>query len=370
MADKTRWIGTLWGTNHGTLIAEFTREGDGAEGDIQLFEPGIGQTGIHFTGAWNNTDKITGKLDRFTGNHVTPLTLPQSGEMDCQYDSGQEIIVGEWKTDIGTNGKFVLAKSESPQISSLLGVQQLQPSQPQAQPSQPPVVQVLPPQVPPPFVTKTKVLSSYRLDQDALRKLAELVKSGTNVAIPVINAALDGREFIHIGVDSLIADPSVPAIVYDIRVVANEPVLRQGNNTVMVTLKKNEPNTLFVSGYDRVWVEGKAAQLEHFLEHHESKAANILRRYGTNLNSIIFLLMLAFLPSVPLLRDRLKVIASVFVLLFLLLYSWRGAANTKVFLREPQIAWYQKNAGWLLVLLEVALAAWIAYLTQKYLHHP
>src|SRR5437879_5363459 len=240
MADKSSWIGTVWGTNRGTLIAEFTREGDGVEGDIQLFEPGVGQTGIHFTGTWNKADKITGKLNRFTGNHVTPLVLTQSGEMDSQYDSGQGIIVGEWKTDLGTNGKFVLAKSESPQISAALGVQQSQPSQPrQAQPSQPPVVQVLPPQVPPAFITKTKVLSSYRLDVDALRRLAELVKSGTNVAIPVINAALDGREFIHIGVDSLLADASVPAIVYDIRVVSNEPVLGQGNNTVMVTLKKN-----------------------------------------------------------------------------------------------------------------------------------
>src|SRR5260370_13330875 len=159
--------------------------------------------------------------------------------------------------------------------------------------------------------------------------------------------------------------PVCQAFGYDNRVVANEPVLRHGNNTVMVTLKKNEPNTLFVSGYDRVWVEGKAAQIEHFLEHHESKAAHILRQYGANLNGIIFLLMLAFLPSVPLLVDRLKVIGSVFVLLFLLLYSWRGAANTKVFLREPQVVWYQKNAGWLLVLLEVALAGWIAYLIQK-----
>src|SRR5260370_28822215 len=206
MAEKTKWIGTVWGTNRGTLIAEFTREGDGVEGEIQLFEPGIGQTGIHFAGTWNSADKITGKVDRFTGNHVTPLVLPQSGEMESQYDSGQGIIVGEWKTDLGTNGKFVLAKSESPQISAApAGVQQYQPSQP-------PVLQFLPPQAPPAFETQTKVLSSYRLTVDALRRLAELVKSGTNVAIPVINAALDGREFIHIGVDSLLADASVPAI--------------------------------------------------------------------------------------------------------------------------------------------------------------
>jgi len=186
--------------------------------------------------------------------------------------------------------------------------------------------------------------------------------------IPVINAALAGREFIHIGVDSLLADHSVPAVIYDVRVAANEPAVHAGNNTVVITLKRHEPNTLYVSGYDRVWVEGKAAQIENFLRHHESKATHILRRYGSHLNSIIFLAMLAFLPSIPSVRNRLEVVVYVFILLTTLLYSWRLAANTKVFLREPKFAWYQKNAGWLLVLLEVALSAWIGYLVEKYLH--
>ena len=70
--------------------------------------------------------------------------------------------------------------------------------------------------------------------------------------------------------------------------------------------------------------------------------------------------MLAFLPSVPSIRQRLEVVVWVFVLLMVLMYSWKLFANTVVYLRVPKLAWYQKQSGVLLVFLEVGLSAWIA----------
>ena len=68
-----------------------------------------------------------------------------------------------------------------------------------------------------------------------------------------------------------------------------------------------------------------------------------------------------------LLRHRGIVVAFVFALLLMLMYSWRLAANTKIFLREAKSAWYEKNAGWLLVLLEVGLGVWVGYLIQRFM---
>jgi hypothetical protein len=51
----------------------------------------------------------------------------------------------------------------------------------------------------------------------------------------------------------------------------------------------------------------------------------------------------------------------------LLMYSWRLATNTKVFLREAKFTWYEKNGGWLLVLLEVGLSAWVGYLIHRFI---
>ena len=54
----------------------------------------------------------------------------------------------------------------------------------------------------------------------------------------------EGREFIHIGMDSLLADHSLPDVIYEVRVAANEPAVQSGNSTVVVTLKRNDPNIL------------------------------------------------------------------------------------------------------------------------------
>jgi hypothetical protein len=76
--------------------------------------------------------------------------------------------------------------------------------------------------------------------------------------------------------------------------------------------------------------------------------------------------MLGILPSIPSLSNRLKVVGTVAIFLTVLFYGWRLAANTKIFLRKPEIPWYSKSAGLLLVLLEVILAGFGAYLIQKY----
>ncbi len=202
-----------------------------------------------------------------------------------------------------------------------------------------------------------------------MRRLVDLMKRGTNVGMPAINASHRGSEHIHIGMDNLLADPSVPAVVYNLIISASEPIVKAGTNTVVLNLKKGDANTLFVSGYDRIWVEGKAAEVKEFLDEHQTKATYILRNYGQTLNLLVFLAMLALLPSIPSLRHRGIVVVFVFALLLLLMYSWRLAANTKVFLREAKSVWYEKNAGWLLVLLEVGLTAWVAYLIQRFMAH-
>jgi hypothetical protein len=361
MADQTNWTGSVWGaTTKGTVAAEIMRQGNRIEGKILLFEPGLGQLQALLSGEWSDSNKITATLHQFTGNYSVPVILPQTGSMDGTFEPTESVIAGEWRTDAQTGGKILLVKIEVQQA--------MQPNVVAGSPATS-VTQATPATSAsiPALITKTVVLGSYRLDDQSVRRLADLVKSGTNVALPAINASYRGTEHIHIGVDNLLADPSVPNVVYDLVVAASEPATNTGTSTVTLNLKKNDRNTLFISGYNQLWVEGKSAQIQDFLREHESKGAHILRSYGSNLNFMIFLVMLAFLPSISSLRHRLIVVAFVFGLLLLLMYSWRLAANTKVFLREDKAAWYQKNAGWLLVVLEVGLAAFVGYLIQRFM---
>lgn len=358
MPETLNFNGSVWGHNtRGTLLVEILRDGHHIEGRFTLFEPGLGQLNALLVGQWSDQNRLTATLNHFTGAYSVPVGLPQTGSMEGTFDPNENVVNGTWSTDTPSAGKFLMMKIESPQ--------QVAPPQ-QQQPQT--ATQNLQTNAPiPPLITKTVVLGSYRLDEQAVRRLVDLIQRGTKVGTPAINASHKGSEHIHIGVDNLLADPSVPAIIYNMIVAANEPMTNVGTNTVVLNLKKGEANTLYVSGYDRIWVEGKAAEVREFLEEHESKATYILRNYGQTLNSVIFLAMLALLPSIAVLRHRLIIVAFVFALLMLLMYSWRLAANTKVFLREAKFAWYEKNAGWLLVVFEVGLTAWVVYLFRRFM---
>jgi hypothetical protein len=366
MPDTINFNGSVWGaTTKGTVFVEMLRQGNHIEGRLCVMEPGLGQLNALLVGEWSGENRITARLNQFTGAYSVPVTLPQTGRMEGAFDPTEGVVNGTWSTDAQTAGKFLLVKIESQQQ---IGQQPAAP--PTGGPS--PTVAVTAPNtqaspVIPPLISKTVVLGSYRLDEQDVRRLVDLIKRGTNVGAPAINASHKGSEHIHIGVDNLLADPSVPAVIYNLIVSANEPIVKAGTNTVALNLKKGDANTLFVSGYDRIWVEGKAAEVKEFLEEHQSKATYVLRNYGQILNSVIFLTMLALLPSIPSVRHRVVVVAFVFALLLLLMYSWRLAANTKIFLREAKSAWYERNAGWLLVLLEVGLGAWVGYLIQRFI---
>jgi hypothetical protein len=215
-------------------------------------------------------------------------------------------------------------------------------------------------------VTKTITLGSYRLDGQDLKRLAEIVRSGTRVAQPILNATERGRSFIHVGFDSLINDPHTPAIICDLVISVNEQYGQLGFHAVNLTFKKDQENTLFVSDHDPTWVEGKTAEIIEALRQNESRMVRFLRRYGSAVNSAIFLILLGLLPSIASLGRRLEVVFFTFGLLFALLYSWRMAVNTKIFLREQKLTFFQKHSNVWPSLLSVFLSGVIAYLIAKY----
>jgi hypothetical protein len=219
-----------------------------------------------------------------------------------------------------------------------------------------------------PLLTTTLSLGAVRLDRSDLANLVEVIKNGMSIENPAINLSHHGRESIHLGMQSLEKEPSLPAIVETVIINASEPTYRSGDRTVVVRLIKDGPNTIFVSGHDAVWVEGKARQVEYFLSNHKSKLAGFWRKYGNNANSILFLLLLGLLPSIPSLRDRLVVTIAAFILLLVFRLSWTNISHTRIYLEERLVPFHLKYSDWILTPLAVVLSGVIALLIARYIH--
>lgn len=347
------WTGTSWGAYNGSLTLDLKDENHDVTGEVTLTEAGVGQTRARLSGDLSAEGHFRATLESFASTiSGQEIQLPRTGRIEAQYHSDGEFIDGIWDTDLGTSGNFALIRTPSQVTNGLPG-----PSPPNTQGTQ---------RIPL-LHNRTDTLGAYRLDRDDLIGLAEVMRSGTKILSPAVNITSEGRGLIHVGVENVLGDRTLPAVIYEMFLSVNEPLIHVGNKIVTLTFKKNGPNTLFVGDYDRTWVEGKASEIIQFLKARESRAAKFLGKYGPLINSAIFLVLLGILPSIRSLLNRFEILAASFALLFLLLYSWRLAVSFKAYFREGKLPWYRKYENVWLTLTSVLLTALITYLIARYI---
>ena len=104
-----KWVGTIHGTNNGSVFAEFIIDGGRLIGSAQINDPMLGVGVYSVTGAHEANERIRLVLTPDQRTHleghgiVTVLARrPSSGK-----------IVGEWRSTIGTAGTLAVAKLDS-----------------------------------------------------------------------------------------------------------------------------------------------------------------------------------------------------------------------------------------------------------------
>jgi len=104
-----KWVGTIHGTNNGSVFAEFIIDGGRLIGSAQINDPMLGVGVYSVTGAHEAKERIRLVLTPDQRTHleghgiVTVLARrPSSGK-----------IVGEWRSTIGTAGSLAVAKLDS-----------------------------------------------------------------------------------------------------------------------------------------------------------------------------------------------------------------------------------------------------------------
>jgi hypothetical protein len=104
-----KWVGTIQGTNNGSVFAEFFIDDGHLIGSAHINDPMLGVGVYAVTGAYEAKERIRLELTPDKQTHleghgiVTVLArMPSSGQ-----------IVGEWRSTIGTAGTLAVAKLDS-----------------------------------------------------------------------------------------------------------------------------------------------------------------------------------------------------------------------------------------------------------------
>ncbi len=315
---RGNWQGYFVGTNRGIVWLQLQQQGSLLTGSGNFSDFDLGQTTFELRGELLH-NRISATLMNLRGGSGT---LPNSIQLSCEILDYGPGISGTWESDIGTRGAIVF--SRVPESVK---------------------------DIPPALYSKPVELRSYKLDGQSFAGLLDIVLRGM-FSKPIFRITESGTSHIKRGVDELIRSwQSWPKeTINDINIFVSDTVASQSAREILIELKKNDPNRLTVTSPDVVWVDGKIVQIQSFLKRHEVRLNYYYRRYGLFLNSIIFLSMLVWFPSIQDIRSRLYVVIFVVASLTILSFVYkRLLPNTQIFVREKKPSFIRRNRDHILV---------------------
>jgi hypothetical protein len=129
--------------------------------------------------------------------------------------------------------------------------------------------------------------------------------------------------------------------------------------TVAIELRAHGSNANFirVQGIQEAWVIGKAESLAAFLKNYEISLITAYKKFGLNINLLIFMALLILTPSINYVWQRALFVVIIFLILQALLWIHsRYIPNAFICMTEEKPTWWRRH--W------PSLASWIGTISS------
>lgn len=337
-----RWAGRLYGTNTGNLFMELTQDGANVKGVARFMDHLYGLALYEFAGEFDESLKLDCK----------PLNPKEGQELG---DIKVEAILtptgylrGEWHSTIGTAGTFDAFPHE---ISSV------------------PQDISKPDNVPEQIYNKNIRIGSVRLFSDNIKKILAFIKQDFTQGRSVVTCIVRGSQVTKYSEDFIREIETLGEINY-LKVTIQEPEAHGINKVVVLELVENGVSEVRVSGISEAWVLGKAESIAEEIKPNQNVLVTTYRKYGLNINAIIFLAMLVAIPEISSWFKRAIFVVTVVILLsFLLLLHRKFIPNTVIYLTKQEPSFFKKAwptiLSWVIAVSSSLFAAWIFYLLTR-----
>jgi len=174
-------------------------------------------------------------------------------------------------------------------------------------------------QIPEQFYTHSIVLGTVSLYAQDVRTLISDVRKDFTAGRPITTYSTGGPEVTKYAEDFLAEMPDLGTLSY-LKIHIQEPDAHGINRIVVVELRAFGINEIRAQGVNESWVIGKAEAIAGLLRRHQNSLITTYRKFGLNLNQLIFLAMLVAIPEITSLGRRALFVAAVFLLLTSLLW--------------------------------------------------
>jgi len=339
------WAGRVYGTNTGNVFVELDSSGERVTGAVRLMDSQFGLTVYKVAGSFDGTLRLKGEPTQVPSG-ITAGVLEITGNLMPEGN-----LRGQWSSSIGTGGTFEIYPHDTPQS----------PDQRTAGPSA----------IPEQIFTSTVSLGSVRLYAKDLWELINFIRKDFIVGRPVVTYTIRGNEATKYFEDFQ-KEASTFGELRRIKINIQELEAHGINKVVTIELNSNvnAENEIRTQGINESWVVGKAEAIARTLRPFERKLVTTYKKFGLTLNQLIFLAMLALIPSIDLLLQRVIFVAVVVLLIsFLYWLHSKFIPNAVIYLSAKEPTVFQRVwpsiMSWLAAVTASLTAAYVFYLLTR-----
>jgi hypothetical protein len=338
----TSWAGNVFGTNTGNFYLKFDEVEPRLRGTLRHLDPAYGVHVYAVEGTFDGNLHLVGTPQQPTAD-ATNGDITISGML-----TPEGHLRGEWSSAIGTGGTFVAFPHDQ--------------SQNAAGAETPKTVQEQ-------FHSRTMSVGSVSLYKSDILALLSEVKRDFSTGRVTVTYSTGIGESTRYAEDVVDDIERLKSLTY-LKLQVQEPEVLGINRVVAVELRAFGTNEVKVQGINESWVIGRAQALASFLRGYENAIVTNYKKFGLNLNSIIFLGMLIVIPEIHSLAGRTFFVVVVVLLLAALLWlhtklipnatiSLSGAPPGRIGRLAPTLL------SWLSAIITSIIAAYIyTWLTQ------
>ena len=341
LVDK--WAGRLYGTNTGNFFIELKQEGENLTGVVRIMDNLYGLSIYDLTGSYR--DKLI--------LHCVPRAAPNGqlvGEVTAEAVLTPEgNLKGTWHSTIGTAGTFDAYPHDiSPDAQS--------DKRTQGMPEQ--------------IFNKNMPIGSIRLFSEDVKRLIAFIEQDFRIPRSIVTYTVRGSQATKYSDDLLREVETLGEIKY-LKISIQEPEAYGINRVVVVEFLENGLSEVRVSGISEAWVLGKAESIAQALRPKQNNLVTTYKKYGLNINAIIFFAMLILIPEVRSWQGRTAFVLCVFLLLTILLWiHGRFIPNTIIYLTGKKPSFFARSwptiVSWLVATSSSIFAAWVFYLLPEF----
>ncbi|MBL8638889.1 MAG: hypothetical protein JNK24_00900 [Alphaproteobacteria bacterium] len=336
------WTGKVFGTNTGNLFIEFKESGSGLEGILKFMDNLLGLVIYKISGSFDDKLKIMGE----------PLSAPENLQVgDLEIDgalNSQGHIQGTWKTVLGTQGTFIAFPHEMAPAKSSSSAGSLIPEQ---------------------IYIKSISLGAITLFSDDIVNLISVIKQDFVSGRVIVTYTFNGNEVTRYEEAFLANAEKLGALNY-LKISIQEHEAHGINRVVVIELQAFGQNEIRVQGIHESWVLGKAEIIAGILKRHQNGLITKYKKFGLNLNQLVFLAMLVAMPSITPWWYRAGFALCVFLLLSAMLWLHaKYIPNALIKMSASKPTWFSRIwpslISWLTGIVGAVIGGYILYLITR-----